>query len=90
MSKEVIKLSATWCGPCKQYAPIFDGVVDDMVAAGWKVSSLDVDNDDGKEIATKFGVRGVPATIILNGDDEAIVKSGSISEDNLRDLVGLD
>ena len=50
MSKEVIKLSATWCGPCKQYAPTFDKLTPAMEAAGWTVSVLDIDDKEGKQV----------------------------------------
>ena len=89
MSNKVIKLSAEWCAPCKQYAPIFMGVMDDMESAGWEVSMLDVDTDEGKEVAGKYGVRGVPTTVVLEEDKDAVVQSGNLSESALRNLLGL-
>lgn len=89
MSKKIIKLSAEWCGPCKQYAPTFMAVMDDMEDAGWEVSMLDVDTDEGKEVAGKYGVRGVPTTVILEEGKEAVMQSGSLSEEGLRGLLGL-
>lgn len=90
MSKKVIKLSAAWCGPCKQYAPVFDKLTSDMEAAGWEVSAMDVDDEAGKEVATKYGIRGVPTTIIIESDKDDVVQSGALSESQLKDLLGLD
>jgi len=89
MSKEVIKLSASWCGPCKQYAPVFQGLVTEMEQAGWVVKMLDIDDAEGIEIASKYGVRGVPATIVLEEGEDVKLQSGAISESQLKYLVGL-
>lgn len=85
MAKEIIKFSAQWCGPCKAYAPVFDECIDDMISKGWDVRKIDVDSEEGRELATKFGIRGVPATAVINGDD-ANIKSGAISKSELEDL----
>jgi len=89
MSKEVIKLSATWCGPCKQYAPTFDKLTPAMEAAGWTVSVLDIDDKEGKQVASSFGVRGVPCTIVLTDDKEPVVHSGVMFEAQLSALLEL-
>lgn len=90
MSKKVIKLSATWCGPCKQYAPTFDSLTPAMEDAGWEVTSLDVDAEEGKDVATKYGVRGVPTTVVLEDGKEDIVQSGVLAESQLKELLGID
>lgn len=89
MSNKVIKLSAEWCGPCKQYAPTFDAMKSEMETAGWSVSSLDVDTDEGKEMATKHSVRGVPTTIIIEDGKDDVVQSGVLNESQLKDMLGL-
>lgn len=89
MSKKIIKLSATWCGPCKQYAPTFDALTETMKSEGWEVVTLDVDDDDGREVATQYGVRGVPTTVIVEEGKDDIVQSGVLAESQLKELLGL-
>jgi len=79
MNKKITKLSATWCAPCKQYAPIFDSLKEQMIQNNWEINLLDVDTDEGKNIAQNFGVRGVPATIIEINGETPIVKMGVLS-----------
>jgi len=83
MEKQVIKLSAEWCGPCKAYAPTFMSLMDEMEDSGWDVIFSDIDTDEGKEIAQKYGIRGVPATVIIKDGDHK-VSMGSLTEQQLR------
>ena len=50
--------TATWCGPCKAFKP----VMNEVVGEGHSVQILDV--DENKELASKYGVRSVPTTVI--------------------------
>ena len=64
-------------------------MMDDMKSAGWEVSMLDVDTEEGKEVAGKYGVRGVPTTVVLEEGKEDVVQSGNLDESGLRNLLGL-
>jgi thioredoxin 1 len=55
---------AEWCGPCKMIAPaVHDLAVE--YSGRLNVAKLDVDNSPG--IATKYGVRSIPALIFFKG-----------------------
>jgi thioredoxin 1 len=81
---KVTKVSAVWCGPCKQYAPIFESVTKDL--ENWDILSLDVDTDEGKKFAEKHGLRGVPATVFEREGEEPTVLMGSKSSVELLKL----
>jgi len=57
---EVKKFSASWCGPCKMLAPIVNEIKGEMT----NVKFVDVDVDENYELASKYGVRGVPTVVI--------------------------
>ena len=64
----VIDFNAVWCGPCKQFAPVFE-------AAAEKYEDIDfvsIDVDEYPEIAERFGVESIPMVVILNSDGEVI------------------
>ena len=50
--------SATWCGPCKAFKPIMI----EIAGEGYSVQFIDV--DQSQNLATKYGVRSVPTTVI--------------------------
>lgn len=57
---EVKKFSAQWCQPCKMLAPIVNEIKGEMT----NVKFVDVDVDEQFELASKYGVRGVPTVVI--------------------------
>lgn len=59
---------ATWCGPCRQIAPIIEDLADDFAGRA-KVGKLDV--DDNPRVAQEYGVRSIPTLLFFkNGDVE--------------------
>ncbi len=63
----VTKFSASWCGPCKQLAPIFEQVKSTVDG----VSFQDIDVDANSAAAIQYKVRGVP-TIIIEKDGQEV------------------
>lgn len=57
---------APWCGPCKMIAPVLEEISAEM---GDKVVIAKVNVDDNPEIASNFGIRGIPTLILFkNGE----------------------
>jgi len=96
MSKDVIKMkfntvtriTASWCGPCKMYAPIFEEVTDGFID-DWTVVTLDVDTEEGKEFALRHGLRSVPATVIERKGKDPEVYRGALKKQKLEELLDL-
>ncbi|SDK03125.1 thioredoxin [Halovenus aranensis] len=73
---------ADWCGPCKMLEPIVETLAAETDAA---VAKVDVDAN--QQLATAYGVRGVP-TLVLFADGEQVEEIvGVQGEDELRSLV---
>lgn len=66
----VVDFFATWCGPCKMLAPVFDEVAKDMQT---QIKFGKVDIDQSLDIARKYDVSTVP-TIIVFKDGDAVEK----------------
>lgn len=85
---KVIKLSATWCGPCKQYAPIFNEVVDGLPDT-WESLAVDIDTDEGRELMIANGIRSVPTTIFMEVGKEPLIIAGVMSSEQLEEHLGM-
>jgi len=82
-SGEVVLLdfAASWCGPCKQMAPI----VAEVAAAGWVVRPVDVDRET--DLVRRFGVTGVPCYILLVKGHEVGRINGATTRGELEALL---
>ena len=80
----LVDFTATWCGPCKQLAPIVDQLADELHGTV-KVGKLDV--DDSPITAGKYGVRGVPTVMVFKNGERAAQHVGLTTKQKLLDLV---
>jgi len=80
----LVDFTASWCGPCRQLAPIVDQLADEL-AGTVKVGKLDV--DDSPVTAGKLGVRGVPTVMVFKGGERAAQHVGLTTKQKLLDLV---
>tara|TARA_Y100000310_G_scaffold275528_2_gene292107 strand:+ start:892 stop:1218 length:327 start_codon:yes stop_codon:yes gene_type:complete len=59
----IVDFWAAWCGPCKMLAPVFEELSKDYEG---KLKFAKVNVEDEKELAGKYGVRGIPNLKVLN------------------------
>ena len=79
--KEVLKFSASWCGPCKMLAMTVKELDDNTVPI------TDVDIDENLELATKYGIRGVPTLVLLENGNEVKRVSGALTLPKLKEFI---
>lgn len=71
--KAVLRFTATWCPPCKALAPIFD----EVAAEHPEVKTFVIDVDKEQELASKFGIKGIPTLIRIESGAVKLQKSGA-------------
>lgn len=79
----VVDFSARWCGPCKVQSAILERIA--RCSAHIVVGTVDV--DECPDLATRFGVRGMPTLIVFNGGRETARRLGLTTEQDLRSLA---
>lgn len=70
----LVDFTATWCGPCKQIAPLIDQLADEYAG---KVKVVKLDIDEAPNTAVKFGVRGVPTLIVFKAGEAVARQMGA-------------
>lgn len=77
----VIDFYATWCGPCKAIAPIFDKIA----AAVPEAQFARVDVDEAQDVAGKNEISAMPTILFFKNGKQ----SGKIVGADLQQLVKL-
>ena len=75
---------AEWCGPCKMIAPIVETIAEDYKDK-LKVCKIDVDSNS--ELASRYGVRGIPTLIIFKEGEVEDTKVGGLSKSHLEEFI---
>ena len=78
-----LKFSASWCGPCKRYAPVFDEFVNENPS----VKAYSVDCDEARDLAEDFDVKSIPCTIVVKNGEIQHLKNGVLSKQDLSLLI---
>ena len=76
---------ATWCGPCRMMAPIFESVAAEM--ADRPVKFFRVDVDEAPASAGRFGVQSIPTLLVLKDGVESDVSVGVTPPAKLRKMI---
>mmetsp|Transcript_280 Transcript_280/g.796 ORF Transcript_280/g.796 Transcript_280/m.796 type:complete len:241 (-) Transcript_280:194-916(-) len=78
----VVDFTATWCGPCRAIAPVFDALAMEFT---W-VDFLKVDVDANQDTAQACGIRAMPTFQIFRGGAKVAEMRGA-NPDGLRQLI---
>ena len=82
-SPVLVKLFATWCGPCKMLTPVVEKVADEIKG----VAFVELDIDKSPEIPTQLHISGVPTIIMFKNGTELGRLVGYNNEEAVKEFV---
>ena len=74
---------APWCGPCRQFGPIFEKVAEEHP----EVTFGKVNTDDQPELGGAFQIMSIPTLMVFRDGIQLLQQPGALSKTDLEALV---
>lgn len=71
---------ASWCGPCKMMAPVFERAAAELEPL---VRLAKVNTEEQQGLAARYGIRSIPTLILFRHGQEAARVAGALDLQNL-------
>ncbi|MBS7374416.1 MAG: thioredoxin [Muribaculaceae bacterium] len=76
---QVIDFNATWCGPCRMFAPTFEKMEKKYEG---KITFQSVDVDENPDMAAQYEVQSIPTVVYIDAEGKTVdVTVGLLSEE---------
>lgn len=80
----LIDFWASWCGPCKQFAPVFESLSESHPEAVF----AKINTEEQQELAGHFQIRSIPTLMIFREQIIVFSQPGAIPPAALEDVLG--
>lgn len=75
---------ASWCGPCRAFAPIFEEASENHP----DVTFAKIDTEAEQELSTMVGIQSIPTLMVFRDGVLLFSEAGAMPAEALEDVVG--
>ena len=79
----IVDFWAPWCGPCLQFAPIFEKVANNHP----EIVFAKVNTEEQQALGAKFHVHSIPTLMVVRDGIILLNQPGMLPEDKFGDLI---
>ena len=74
---------AAWCGPCRQFAPVFEASSDKNA----DITFAKVDTEDQQQLAASYGISSIPTLVVYRDGIPLMAQPGALPAPALDNLI---
>jgi thioredoxin len=79
----IVDFWATWCGPCRGFAPVFEKAAEQHA----DVVFGKIDTDQEQELAGAFGIRSIPTLMVFREKVVVFQQAGALPASALEQVI---
>lgn len=80
----IVDFWATWCGPCRMMAPIFEKVSEEFQG---RVKFVKFNVEDSERVPAEYGIRNIPTMIAFKNGEPVRIQVGLVNESTMAQFA---